>query len=173
MFLKKFFLSPFQSFKYIITQINTDYKKIKKLIGEKCTNYSGPTWLAVLMRDGLNIGLHGDSNSDPDSRFYIGLTFYLSMLTIYIYEGIGSAIYWTNEDMLLITGNWIVGLGLPQLVTFLAVSLGDTLSLLPYLYTSIQVLKRNKNLWLLMNPIKLITGHSNELESSVNEEIIK
>lgn len=136
---------------------------------EKLSDFS---YIQVIMIHGFNvdIGLPGDQQINK--RFISSLTKYLIMVTIFLYQGIGSLVTWNDFNSVLIVGNFSKGFQLGKIVTFLSVVVDGIILSSLFLSMSIKVIRNDQSLEQLIGLIKLISGHSTELRDGIDCKMV-
>ena len=154
--LQKFFLGCVR----LIQWTRESGKKLKTNLIESYEHHSDPSNINEFMRNGFNFDLDLNivSGQSLGHKFYCRLIMYLVLQLVYIYQGIGSVIFWEDKEMVLIVGNFMTGMKLPPALSVFPYVLGITLSISPFLWMSMAAITRNPNLIKSMEPIKTVAG---------------
>lgn len=149
-------------------------RRMKEKVAKYYKDLSDISNIEIIIRDGFNVDLDRDIKDKLSQKFFSRFTWYLTLFLIYAIEGVGSFIYWSDADMNQVVGNFFIGFGLPRFVAMIAKPIGCTCMSLPFLIISIKILKKDRHLIMLMEPLKIITGYSNsELKQKTIDQIRK
>lgn len=141
--------------------------KLKLTLIKYHDKYSDISFLNTLIKNAFNFDLDISENSDSltscvKKNLYLKFPFYSLILIIWICEGIASAIYWNDDEITLIVGNWMKGFRLPLLLSITTVTVCGTIATLPFAYFSYQIFKGNHLIISFFQTIKIISSRQNE-----------
>lgn len=155
---------------------------IQKSVIEKYQEQSDFCFISELMSNGLNINLNQDTNCNHDSnyfeysqdrKFYKKFSIYSVLFLICVYQGIGSLIYWEDQDLILIVGNFMAGFRLPKFISLYIPVIGILIQLSTFAFSSIGVMMNNYSLGLVRQSIKLIWESEKNEKSELIQQIRK
>ena len=169
-----------KSFSLILSLIS----KLKLTLIKYCDKYSDISFLNTLIKNAFNFDLDTLISKNSDSptscvkkNLYLKYLFYSLILISWILiswiliswiliswicEGVASAIYWNDDNMTLIVGNWMKGFRLPLLLSITTVTVCGTIATPPFAYFSYQILKGNHSIISFFETIKVIFSRQNE-----------
>lgn len=96
-----------------------------------------------------------------------GLIQYLILVTMFLYQGIGSQLTWNDPESILLVGNFSKGFGLSKNISFLFITFSGIISVILIPLTAIKVTFKDGPFEQFVGLIKLVTG--NPCTNSVND----
>ena len=142
---------------------------IKIKIHTSFINFSDPTFIQTIVKDGFNYDLRKEEDSKPDVWFFIRMIRFFLIWTAFSYQIYGSYHHWSDQSQILRFGIFFPGMGAPREVT-IPCAIVVQISILN-LTSSVWVLTHNPAIHCTMTPLRAICHGSNQV-TSISREVV-